>query len=57
MAAVTANMQRGKKKKTIKAEDFVGKPPERNKKEAKPKDDLASLIELAKVKGLKGPWN
>ncbi|MDA8212158.1 MAG: hypothetical protein M0021_09815 [Clostridia bacterium] len=52
LAAVTANMQRGKKKKAIKAEDFVGKLPERNKKDAKPKDDLASLIKLAKAKGL-----
>lgn len=52
LAAVVANASGSKKR--YKAEDFIGKPPER-KKAARSTSDLAALVAEAKAKGLRVP--
>jgi len=63
-ASVLANVFGGSKRKPkqVKPDDFIGKEAkkavDRLTKKAQQEDDRwAGLIQEAKVKGLKGPWN
>ncbi len=57
LSALTANLHRKKGSKAFKVDQFIGKRPKRKsyeKQEAK-RDDLDSLVQAAKAKGLKVP--
>ncbi len=49
LAAVIAQANGAKE---VKPEDFIGKPPWEKARS----NDLASYIETAKAKGIRGPW-
>jgi len=55
LSALTANLHRKKGSKAFKIEQFIGKRPKRREKKEVKNDDLASLVQAAKAKGLKVP--
>jgi len=55
LSALTANLHRKKGSKVFRVEQFIGKRPKRAEVQAAKHDDLNSLVQAAKAKGLKIP--